>query len=396
MSLLGSLVQMISVTSVGIATIPKRLGASAVVVAGIAGVVGVLVGLLAMGEGFEKTLHQTGADDRVIVLQAGVLSEAGSTLTRDAPAIVSQAPQIRKNDRGQPIVSSEVLVAATLRKKSTGLEANIAVRGLGERAWELRPQATITAGRKFQPGLQELVVGQDAHRQFSGTDIGATMILNGQSWTVVGLFDSGDAHNSEIWADTDVLASAFRRGSGKNSLVAQLNDAAAVDAFKAQLASDPRLKVDAQTTRQYYSRQSARVATLTRVFGITIAAIMALGAIFGALNTMYSAVAARTREIATLRAIGFRSVPVIMSVLIETMLLALGGGLLGASVAWALFDGFYASTQGSGGQVMFAFDVSPELLLKGVSVALAMGLAGGLPPAIRAARMPIATGLREL
>lgn len=396
MSLRAIALQIVSVARVGIATIPKRLGASAVVVVGIAGVVGVLVGLLAMGEGFEKTLNETGTDDRVIVLQPGVRSEAASSLARDAPAIVARAPQIAKNAQGQPLVSAELLVAAALRKKSSGLEANIAVRGVGERAWELRPRVTMTAGRKFQSGLQELVVGKDAHRQFSGAHLGATLMLNGQAWTVVGIFDSGDAHNSELWADSDVLGSAFRRGTAKSSLVVQLTDAGALDAFKTRLAADPRLKIEAQTTRQYYSRQSERIAKLSRVFGVTIAAIMALGAIFGALNTMYSAVATRTREIATLRAIGFRSVPVILSVLFETMLLAGGGGLLGALLVWLSFDGFQASTLGAGGQIIFAFDVSAELLLTGVSVALVMGLAGGLPPAIRAARMPIATALREL
>jgi putative ABC transport system permease protein len=385
-----------SVARVGIATIPKRLGASAVVVVGIAGVVGVLVGLLAMGAGFERTLKQAGNDDTVIVLQAGAQSEAASALAHDTAAIVSQAPQILRNAEGRPIVSPELLVGARLRKKSTGHDTNVAIRGVGERAWELRPRVRIIAGRKFKSGLHELIVGRSAHQQFSETDIGDALKLNGQSWTVVGIFDSGDAHNSELWADTDVVGSAFRRGSGKTSLALQLTSAGAFDAFNSLLASDPRLRVTALTTLQYYSRQSQGLAKLTRILGATIGAIMALGAIFGALNTMYSAVAARAREIATLRAIGFLGVPVIVSVLMETMLLAATGGLLGAAIAWLLLDGFIASTMGSSGQIVFAFDVSPALLWNGLKWALAIGLVGGLFPAVRAARMPIVSGLREL
>lgn len=385
-----------SVARVGIATIPKRLGASVVVVVGIAGVVGVLVGLLAMGAGFERTLKQTGTDDTVIVLQAGAQSEAASALAHDTAAIVSQAPQILRNAEGRPIVSPELLVGARLRKKNTGHDTNVAIRGVGERAWELRPRVRIIAGRKFKSGLHELIVGQSAHQQFSGTDIGDALTLNGQSWTVVGIFDSGDAHNSELWADTDVVGSAFRRGSGKTSLALQLTGAGAFDAFNSLLASDPRLRVNALTTLQYYSRQSQGLAKLTRILGATIGATMALGAIFGALNTMYSAVAARAREIATLRAIGFLGVPVIVSVLVETMLLAATGGVLGAAIAWLLLDGFIASTMGSSGQIVFAFDVSPALLWNGLKWALAIGLVGGLFPAVRAARMPIAMGLREL
>ena len=228
-----------SVARVGIATIPKRLGASLVVVVGIAGVVGVLVGLLAMGAGFERTLKQTGTDDTVIVLQAGAQSEAASALAHDTAAIVSQAPQILRNAEGRPIVSPELLVGARLRKKNTGHDTNVAIRGVGERAWELRPRVRIIAGRKFKSGLHELIVGQSAHQQFSGTDIGDALKLNGQSWTVVGIFDSSDAHNSELWADTDVVGSAFRRGSGKNSLALRLTSAAEFDAFNALLASDP-------------------------------------------------------------------------------------------------------------------------------------------------------------
>ena len=396
MSILSAGRQIGSVARIGLATIPKRLGASAVVVVGIAGVVGVLVGLLAMGEGFRKTLVQTGTDDNFIILNAGARSEAISTLGNEIPAIVSQAAKIRRSAAGRAMVSPELLVGATLRKKHAGTETNVALRGIADSGWELRPQAQIVAGRRFQSGLHELVVGADVHRQFAGTEVGATLTLQSQAWTVVGVFDSGDAHNSEIWADTDVLGSAFRRGSGKSSLLVRLTDPNVFDAFKAQLSMDPRLNIDVLSTRQYYSRQSEWLTKMSRVFGLCIAAIMALGAIFGALNTMYAAVATRAREIATLRAIGFRPVPVILSLMLEAMFLAAIGGALGTGLAWLLFDGFSASTMGSGGQIMFAFEVSPPLLGKGLLTALSIGLVGGLFPALRAARMPIAIALREL
>jgi putative ABC transport system permease protein len=385
-----------SVAWVGIATIPQRLGASIVVVVGIAGVVGVLVALLAMGAGFEATLKQTGTDDTAIVLQAGAQSESSSAISHDTVALVSQVPQVLKNAQGHPIASPELLVVASLRKRSAGLAANVAIRGVGEAVWDLRPQIKITAGRMFKSGLNEMLVGQGVHEQFAGADIGSTITLNGQSWTVVGLFDSGDAYNSEIWSDTDVVASAFRRSSGKTSTTVRLTDVRAFDAFKAGLASDPRLKVDVQTTRQYYNRQSESLARIARILGTTVGAIMAIGAVFGALNTMYSAVAARARDLATLRALGFRRIPVIVSVLLETMLLAVSGGVIGAAIAWALFDGFTASTLGANGQVMFAFNVSLALLWNGLQWALAIGFIGGLFPAVRAVRVPITVGLREV
>jgi putative ABC transport system permease protein len=386
-----------SVTLVAILTIPQRLGSSLVVVVGIAGVVGVLVAVLAMGAGFASTLRQTGRDDAVIVMRAGAQSEINSVLDHDSAQLISQLPQVMRNAQGLPIASPELVVITSLPKKSTGLDANVELRGVSERAWELRPALRIVAGRKFQPGLRELIAGKGARSQFANVDIGSSINLNGQSWTVVGEFQSDDAYDSEIWGDADIVGPAYRRGSSTTSVTALLTDAAAFDAFKAALASDPRLKVEARTTRTYYSEQSARLATFIDILGITIGAIMAIGAVFGALNTMYAAVAARTREIATLRAIGFRGVPVIVSVLLETMLLGLLGGLIGAGLAWLLFDHYTVSTLGSNfSQVVFAFEVSPALLWTGLKWALVIGFVGGLFPALRAARMPVTSGLREL
>jgi len=389
--------QVLSVIQVGIATIPQRIGSSSVVVVGIAGVVAVLVALLAMAQGFAQTLKETGDDQTAIVLRAGSNTELNSVLDHETAVLVSQAPQVRRGDSGEPIASPELVVVTSIPKKSTGLDANVEMRGVGERAWELRPKVKITEGRKFKPGLRELIVGKDARRQFANVDPGSTLKLNGQTWTVVGAFDSNDSHNSEVWGDTDIVASAYRRGSSTTSVTVRLTDASAFDAFKAGLAADRRLQVDASTTRSYFNAQSQSISNIIRILGTVVGVIMAVGAVFGALNTMYAAVAARTREIATLRAIGFRGTPVILSVMAETLLLALLGGVIGAGLAWAVFDNFTASTLGSNfSQVVFSFRVSPPLLWSGLKWALTIGLIGGLFPALRAARQPVTAGLREL
>jgi putative ABC transport system permease protein len=386
-----------SITMVGVATLLQRLGSSSVVVVGIAGVVGVLVALLAMAAGFEATLRQTGTDDTAIVLRAGAETENNSVVDHDSAQIISEAPQVLKNAQGQPIASPELVVVANLPKRSNGMDANVELRGVGERAWELHPNVRMIAGRKFQPGMRELIAGKSAHEQFAGLDVGSTLKLNGQVWNVVGIFDSGDSHNSEVWGDTAVVGATYRRGSSTTSVNVRLIDAGSFDAFKAALASDPRLQIDVMTTRDYYNRRSETLSREIRILGTTVAVIMAIGAVFGALNTMYAAVAARTREIATLRAIGFRGVPVIVSVLLETMLLALLGGAMGAALTWAIFDNFTASTLGTNfSQVVFSFKVSPLLLWSGLKWALAIGFVGGLFPALRAARMPVTAGLREL
>ena len=385
-----------SVTQVGVATIPQRLGSSSVVVIGIAGVVGVLVAVLAMAAGFETTLRETGTDDTVVVTRAGAQAEVNSVIDQDTAVVVTQAKQVLHNAAGQPIASPELVVIASLPKKSDGLEANVEIRGVGQRAWELRPGVKVIAGRKFTPGLRELIAGKRAVGQFKNLQIGSTMKLNGQLWTLVGEFDSADSHNSEIWGDADVVASTYRRGGTRTSVNMKLTDRGEFEALKAALTTDPRIKVDVSTTRDYYNRQSENLTRAIRVLGLTVGIIMAVGAVFGALNTMYAAVATRLREIATLRAIGFRGLPVIVSVLLETLLLAALGGTLGAGMAWAIFHDYTASTLSNLSQVVFAFNVTPGLLWSGLKWALAIGLIGGLFPAVRAARVSVTAGLREL
>ncbi|HEV2442784.1 MAG TPA: ABC transporter permease [Steroidobacteraceae bacterium] len=386
-----------SVTELGIATVPQRLGASSVVVVGIAGVVGVLVALLAMAQGFQSTLVDTGNDDSAIVLRAGSQTELNSVLGHDATVNIGDEPQVMRDAQGRPIASPELVVIASLPKKSSGLDANVEVRGIGQEAWALRPQARMVAGRRFTPGLREIIAGKRAVKEFKQTAIGSRLNLGGQPWTVVGEFDSGDEHDSELWADADVAASAYRRGDSRNSVTVRLKSPSQFAAFKAALTTDPRFKVDASTTSDYYSRQSEQLTHLIRILGTTVGVIMAIGAIFGALNTMYAAVATRTREIATLRALGFRGGPVVVSVLIETLLLAIAGGVIGAGLAWAIFDHYTASTLGANfSQVVFEFRVTPALLAGGLKWALAIGFVGGLFPAVRAAHMPVTDGLREL
>ena len=379
---------------IGIAGLPQRWGASAVIVVGIAGVVGVLVAMLAMGEGFKATLDKTGSDDSAIVLRAGSQAETNSVITRDQAPLLSALPGIAKGKDGKPLASPELSQVVNLPTMADGTDANVQFRGIGPAAWELRPQVKIVQGRKFGAGLRELVVGRGAQKQFRGLDVGKQLKLANQMWTVVGVFESGDSHESELWTDAEVLGPAYQR-SAFQSMTVKLDGKNGYKQLKAALAADPRLKLDIETTRNYYGKQSEGLTRLIKILGTVIGTIMAIGAVFGALNTMYAAVAGRAREIATMRALGFRGVPVVTAVMLETMLLALLGGLLGAGIAWLLFNGYTVSTLGNNfSQVVFQFRVSPELLWSGLKWALGIGLVGGLFPALRAARLPVTVALR--
>lgn len=379
---------------IGIASLPQRWGASSVVVVGIAGVVGVLVAMLAMGEGFKATLDSTGDTRTAILLRAGSQAETNSVITRDQVPLIATLPGIARDGEGRPLVSPELSQVVNLPSRADGTDANVQFRGIGPAGWVIRPQVKIVEGRRFQPGLREIVVGRGAQQRFRGLAVGQTLKLANQSWTVVGVFKSGDAHESELWTDADVLGPAYQR-SAFQSVTVKLTDASALRRLKAALASDPRLKLDALTTRDYYGRQSAGLTKLIRILGNVIGTIMAIGAVFGALNSMYAAVAGRAREIATLRAIGFGGLSVVTGVMLETLLLALLGGLLGAAIAWLLFNGYTVSTLGQNfSQVVFQFKVSPTLLWTGLKWALGIGLIGGLLPALRAARLPVTEALR--
>ncbi|MCI0505738.1 MAG: ABC transporter permease [Gammaproteobacteria bacterium] len=389
------LLQILEITRIGLTTIPQRMGSVLVIVVGIAGVVGVFVALLAMGEGFQSVLAKAGRLDESIVLRKGANAEMNSGLSRDEAVLITQAPGILKNAGNQPIASAEVVVVANLPKKTTGTDANVEIRGVGPLVWELRPNAQMIEGRRFELGKRELVAGKGAQSEFANLSIGSTIKLGQQDWQVVGTFVTGDAHESELWGDAEVVQGAYNR-NGYQSVTLKLTDVNAFDTVKAALSTDPRLTVDVQRTRDYYATQSEDLTRLIRILGVAIASIMAIGAVFGALNTMYTAVATRAREIATLRAIGFAGLPVVIAIMLEAALLALLGGLIGVAVSWFLFDKYTVSTLGSNfSQVVFAFQVSPQLILNGLTWALVIGLVGGLIPAIAAARLPVTAALRE-
>ncbi|MEO6518777.1 MAG: ABC transporter permease [Pseudoxanthomonas sp.] len=384
----------LAATRIGIASLPQRWGASSVIIVGIAGVVGVLVAMLAMGEGFAATLKQTGSDDTAIILRGGSQAETNSVITRDQVPLIGTLAGIRKDATGQPILSPELSQIVNLPTASTGEDANAQFRGVSEAAWVIRPQVKLVEGRKFNVGVRELVVGQGAKGQYRGLDVGKKIELGNQEWKVVGVFASGDAHDSEMWTDIETLSSAYDRRAYQ-SVTVGVDGKAGFRQLTDALAADPRLKLDALTTRDYYTRQSTGLTKLINILGTVIGAIMAIGAVFGALNTMYAAVAGRAREIATMRAIGFRGTPVVMAVMLETMLLALLGGLLGGLLAWSIFNGYSVATLGANfSQVVFQFKVSPELLWSGLKWALGIGLVGGLFPALRAARLPVTAALR--
>ncbi len=386
--------QALAVAAVGIAGLPQRWGASMVIVVGIAGVVAVLVAMLAMGKGFEATLNQTGSDDSAIILRGGSQAETNSVISRDQVPLISSLAGIATGDDGRPLASPELSQVVNLPTKADGTDANVQLRGVGPKAWELRPGVEIVEGRRFEPGLRELVVGAGAQEQFAGLAVGSEIELGNQVWSVVGKFASGDSHESELWADAEVVGSSYNRSSYQ-SVTVKLAGADGFARLKGALAADPRLKLDVQTTFDYYSKQSEGLTRLITILGTVIGTIMAIGAVFGALNTMYAAVAGRAREIATMRALGFRGLPVVVAVMLETMLLALLGGILGAGLAWLVFNGYTVSTLGSNfSQVVFQFEVSPELLWNGLKWALGIGLVGGLFPALRAARLPVTTALR--
>jgi putative ABC transport system permease protein len=387
--------QTAAIAGIGIASLPQRYAASSVIIVGIAGVVGVLVTMLAMGEGFKATLNATGTEDTAIILRGGSKAEVNSSITRDQIPLIASLAGIAKDAAGRPEVSAELSQVVNIPTKSNGTDANAQLRGVSEDAWRLRPNVKIIAGRKFDEKLRELVVGENAMRQYVGLDIGKEVVLGNERWTVVGEFASGDSHDSELWAGSEILFATYRRQTFQ-SVTVRLAGANGFKELKAALDSDPRLKLDVLTTLDYYSKQSEQLTDLLKIMSSVIGTIMAFGAVFGALNTMYATVSARAREIATMRAIGFPGLPVVMAVMLETMLLALLGGVLGGLISWTLFNGYSAATLGNNfSQVVFQFRVTPDLLWGGLKWALAIGLIGGMFPALRAARMSVIDALRS-
>ncbi len=395
---LNWLSQIGSVTRVNLMTIPERKGASAAATFGIAGVVAVLVGVLSIAQGFRRTMTHSGSADTAIVMRGGSDSEMMSILTRDETRIIADAPQVAPTPEG-PAASAELFAVINLPKRLTGTDANVPLRGVEAAAFHVRNRLRIVEGRRFETGRNEVVVGIGAAREFAGLDLGARLHVGKNEWTVVGIFEAdGGIDESEIWTDAGVLQSAYQRGNSFQAVYVKLKSAALFGEFKATLTADPRLTPKIIHQTEYYEQQSQVVTNMIIGLGFVIAGLMAIGAVFGALNTMFTAVSARTREIATLRALGFGGWPVIISVLIESLVLAVVGGAVGGGLAYFAFDGFRAATLNwqSFSQVAFAFDVTPALILQGIALASLIGLMGGIFPAIRAVRLPVATALREI
>jgi putative ABC transport system permease protein len=386
--------QIREIVMMNLRSIPQRLGASLVIVIGIGGVVGVLVAMLSMSAGLGKTLNATGDPNRAIILRGGSNGELASFLDRAAATLIKQDPAIARAADSLPLASGEIIVITEVPRRGDTSGANVTLRGVEPKGFLLRPELTIVEGRRFKPGLREIIVGAGAYKQFAGLEVGQKLKFRGSYWTIVGRFASGDAHDSELWTDLETAQSAFGR-SGVSSVLVRLTSRDAFDALKQRLTTDPQLNVDVKTEREYFSSQSSGLTSQIGFLTTIVAAIMAFGALFGALNTMYSAVSTRTQEIGTLRALGFGAAPVIASVMAEAMLLSLTGGVLGAGIAFLLFNGYSVSTLGGNfTQIAFNFAVTPGLVIQGLVWALAIGFIGGLFPAVRAARLPVTQALR--
>ena len=393
-----SLKQIIAVTWLNILNLPKRIASSAVAVVGVAAVVLVFAAVLSMAKGFERTMILAGSDDTAIIIRAGSTSELSSGLSNDQVLIIETAPGLLR-DGDRPVMSAEIFVIVDIRKKATDTEANVPFRGVQARAFEVRNSTQLTKGRMFEPGKNELVVGRNAQAEFQGLDLGATVKFGRSEWQVVGVFEAdGGVAESEIWTDVRVLQDAYRRGNSFQSVRARFSGPEGRAALEDFLDNDPRVDVDVFSEREWYSSQSTGTSGFIRMLGYPITFLMAVGAVFGALNSMYSSVSTRGTEIATLRALGFGPVSVLISTVIESTLLALVGGLIGGAIAYVVFNGFTVSTltQASFSQVVFDFAVTADLLLQGIVTALIIGFIGGSLPAIRAARIPVAQALREL
>ena len=380
-----------AVTMINLRSIPQRWGMSLATVLSVAVVVGVLLGFLAMANGFRATVDGSGADDVAVFLRAGSQAELNSGLGRDSVRLIEAGPGIAADAAGDPILSAELYVIVDGIKRSSGTEANLPLRGVGLDASSLREGFTMIDGRMFAPGSSELVVGEGVIRQFEGFDMGQTVRLGSNEWQVVGVFSTGGSvFDSEIWADVGTIQNLYQRTGTVQSVRARLTSPEALAGLQQYVADEPRLDLDVNSERDFFASSAGGTSDVIMFLGWPLAVIMAIGALAGAWNAMYASVDARTREIATLRAIGFSGFPAFVGTMVESLMLASIGGLLGAGATYLIFDGVSASTLGGGfTQIVFSFAVTPAALVSGVVLALIVGAAGGFFPAIRAARVPI-------
>ncbi len=390
--------QAFAVTMLNLRNLPQRAGGSVVAVVGVAAVVLVFAAVLSMATGFERTMLLAGSDDTAIVLRSGSTAELNSGLSNDQALIVANAPGVLR-DGDSPVASFELYVVVDVAKQATGADANVPLRGVQPFAFELRHNVEITEGRMFEEGKNELVVGRAAQSEFAGLEVGDEIRFGQTSWTVVGAFEAdGSVSESELWTDLRVLQTMYNRGSSVQSVRVRLVGPEAIEELSQALADDPRIDVDVTSEKDYYSSQAKPLSQFIKIVGYPLTILMAIGAVFGALNSMYASVSVRGKEIATLRALGFGPFSVLVSTMVESTLLSLIGGIVGGLLAFVLFNGFQVSTLNgaSFSQVVFDFAVTPDLLSQGLVAALIIGLVGGFFPAIRAARLPVAQALREL
>jgi putative ABC transport system permease protein len=398
MALFNWISQITSIAKFGVLSIPQRIGSVAAALFGVAGVVGVLVGVLSMAAGFKKAMALSASPDAAIVLRTGAEDEMSSGIGRDESRLIADAPGLARTSEG-PLASAELFVIINLPKRSTLTDANVPMRGVEQAAFRVRDKFKLVKGRLFEGGKNEVIVGSGAAQEFAGLDVGNKIKLGRNEWDVVGVFSAGGGTaESEIWTDATVLQGAYHRDNSFQSIYARLTAPDAFFQFSNSIATDPRMSVKPIRQAEYYAGKSTVLTTLINTLGFLVASLMAVGAVFAAINTMYNSVSTRTREIATLRALGFGSGAVIVAVMLESLAIALIGGALGAAVAYLAFNGFHTATVNwqTFSQVTFAFDVTPQLLILGIIWATVIGLLGGLLPALRAARLPIAAALREL
>jgi putative ABC transport system permease protein len=392
------LTQIFSVAWLSIRTLRQRVGSSAVAVVGIAGVVIVFVAVLSIAEGFQAAMKNAGQSDRAIIMRGGASDEMSSGLEGEAAEVIKQAPGIRR-EGNQALASTELYVIVDLPKRSTMTPANVPMRGVMPYTPQVRYDARIVQGRMLTFGTNEVVAGRAAAAQFAGLSVGSLIKTGQVTWTVVGIFESGGSvSETELWADARIVQGAFRRGNSYTSVLARLESPEQFQKMKDWLTTNPQLNVSVVDESVYYSEHSQTLTSLIRTIGFAIAILMGIGAVFGAILTMYTAVSTRTREIATLRALGFNTTSVVISVLVESLTLGALGGLAGGLLAYVAFNGYQTSTMNfqTFSQVAFAFAVTPWLLAQGLTYALSMAFIGALLPALKAARLPIASALREL
>ena len=389
--------QVLSITNMNLKNIMERSGSSIVIIVGIAGSVAVMVSLLAMAEGLNSTISSTGKEDRVIILREGASSELGSGVAMSDVDIVANSPGIRSED-GKPLISAEVFSIIDLKKKGAAATSNLPMRGVQPESFKIRPEIEIIQGRNFNSGTSEVIVGRGAHDQYENVDIGDEIKVRDSMATVVGIFSSGgNVHESEIWADLATTQGIFRRGASASSMIIQLDDAKAFDDLGVYVESYPNLEFRVTREIDFYTDQASG-SELIKLFGQIVGYIMAIGAVFAALNTMYSAVSSRLVEIGTLRALGFNGSTVLMALMIEALILSILGGSLGAGIAYVLFNGYTVSTLagGSFSQTAFNFAVTGEVVGQGMTLAIIVGLIGGIFPAWNASRRDITEALRSI